>query len=206
MDAYDQIEARYSFRLPPLYRELQALGCFDHSQSDKYIWFTDHRWLSLHAIADHEFCEWQTDTRKFLVPFSHSARRDEWGWRLDWISSEEPPIAFCERGPEGRGVAPDFKGFLYRMLLEEFSGTWVVESPDDDKGKAKIRRAVEAICPRLPGAWGKRIDELSRQPWYTDKDKVVCVYPRTECNRIIEMDLAFPHLDEVFQQEAESGA
>jgi hypothetical protein len=88
------------------------------------------------------------------------------------------------------------------MLLEEFSGTWVVESPEDDEGKAKIRRAIEVICPHLPGAWAKRIDELSRQPWYTDKGGTIRVYPRAECSRIIEQDLAFPHLDEVFQQEA----
>jgi hypothetical protein len=202
MDDYEIIEARYHFRFPPLYRELQVAGCFDYTRPEKYIEFTDHQWKSLQAIARHEFCEWQTFTRTFFVPFSHSARRDEWGWRLDWITLEEPAIVFCERGPEGKGFAPDFRAFLYRMLLEEFSGTWVVERPEDDKGKAKIRRAVATICPHLPGAWVKRIDELSRQPWYTDKGGAIRAYPRAECNRIIEQDLAFHHLDELFQQEA----
>lgn len=205
MDHYEWIAARYSFRLPPLYRELQAAGCFDFTQPDKYIEFTDHEWLSLKGIAGHEFCEWQTNTRKFFVPFSHSARRDEWGWRLDWIEGDEPAIVFCERGPEGRGVAPDFRGFLYRMLLEELSGTWVVENPQDEEGKAKIRRAVEVIGPRLPREWAQQIDELLRQQWYVDKDQNVCVYPRVECNRIIEKDLGFSHLHDVFQQELEEG-
>jgi hypothetical protein len=202
MDEYEVIEARYQFRLPPLYRELRAAGCFDYTRPDKYIELTDHQWKSLQAIGRHEFCPWQTYSQTFLVPFSHSARRDEWGWRLDWIRGDEPAIVFCERGPEGKGFAPDFRGFLYRMLLEEFSGTWVVARPEDDEGKAKIRRAVEAICAHLPGAWVKRIDELSRQPWYTERDGTIRVYSRAECNRIIEQDLAFPHLNAVFQQEA----
>jgi hypothetical protein len=201
MDDYEAIEARYHFRLPPLYRVMQTAGYFDYTRRDKYIEFTDHLWKSLQAIARHEFCPWQTHSQTFLVPFSHSARRDEWGWRLDWVSGDEPAIVFCERGPEGKGYAPDFCGFLYRMLLEEFSGSWVVESPEDDEGKAKIRRAVQAICPHLPGAWSKRIDELSRQHWYRDKGGAIRVYPRGECNHIIEQDLAFPHLNEVFQQE-----
>jgi hypothetical protein len=205
MDDYDLIKSRYSFRLPPLYRELQAEGCFDCTLPDKYIEFTDHEWMPLGAIAHHDFCEWQTNTRQFLVPFSHSARLDEWGWRLDWASGDEPPVVFCERGPEGRGFAPNFCGFLYRMLLEEFSGTWVVESLEDEKGKAKIRRAVEVICPRLPQDWAQRIVELSRRPWYVAKDKTICVYPRAECDRIIEKDLAFAHMNEVFQQELEDG-
>jgi len=206
MDDYELVEARYQFRLPPLYRELQSAGCFDYTQPEKYIEFTDHQWKSLPAIAGHEFCEWQTNTRTFFVPFSHSARRDEWGWRLDWITDAEPAIVFCERGDEGCGFATDFRGFLYRMLLEEFSGTWVVESPEDEDGKSKIRRAVEVICPRLPRQWGQRIDELSRKPWYTDKDKTICVYPRAECERIIAEDLKFSHLNEEFQQEAAGGA
>lgn len=201
MNDYDLIAARYGFVLPPLYRELQAAGCFDYKQPDKYIEFTDHQWLSLESIASHEFCKWQTNLQRFLVPFSHSARRDEWGWRLDWMSGEEPAIVFCERGLTGEGFAPNFRGFLYRMLLEEFSGTWVVENPEDEEGKAKIRRAVDVVCPRLPQEWAQRIEGVSRLPWYIDEDKTVCVYPRAECDRIVAMDLAFPHLDEAFSQE-----
>ena len=96
MDEWDLIEARYSFRLPAIYRELQAAGHFDHTQSDRYIEFTDHHWISPAAIASHEFCPWQSYTRSFLVPFSHSARRDEWGWRRDWIVGSEPAIVFCD--------------------------------------------------------------------------------------------------------------
>lgn len=206
MDEYDSIKARYSFRLPPLYRELQAAGYFDHAQPTTYIEFTDHQWKSLKAVASHQFCDWQTHTRTFFVPFSHSARRDEWGWRRDWITGDEPAVVFCERGPEGRGFAPDFRGFLYRMLLEELSGTWLLENPQDEEGKATICRVVEVIGPPTSARVGRRIDELSRQPWYTDKTGTICVFPRSECDRIIEQDLAFPHLNEVFQQEAEDGA
>ena len=49
MHDYDTIEARYQLRLPQLYRELQAADCFDYTQPDKYIEFTDHQWLSLQS-------------------------------------------------------------------------------------------------------------------------------------------------------------
>src|SRR5262249_49790972 len=103
-----------------------------------------------------------------------------------------------------RGVAPSFRGFLYRMLLEEFSGSWIVDNPEDEEGKARIRRAVEVICPQLPREWAQRIDELSRQPGDTDNDEGVCVCPRNGVKRIIEKDLAFLNLDVVFQQELET--
>lgn len=205
MNDSDPIEARYSFRLPPLYRELQAAGHFDHSLPDRCLEFTDHWWKSSKAIAEHEFCPWQSYTRNFFVPFSHSARRDEWGWRLDWVIGDEPAVVFCERGPEGRGFAPDFRGFLYRMLLEEFAGTWLLENHRDENGKQMIGRAVKFICPHLPKEWSARIEKLSQQPWYTGEQGSICVYARSDCDRVIAQDLAFPHLDEVFPQEAEDG-
>lgn len=92
------------------------------------------------------------------------------------------------------------------MLLEEFSGTWLLESPDDREGMSKVARAVAAIGPHLPAAWASRIDALSKQPWHTGDDGSICVFPRSECDRIVAQELAFPHLDEAFMQEAEEGA
>ena len=196
---YKLVQTRYSFDLPPLYRELQTAGCFDYTQPEKVILFTDHEWMSLQEIAHFEFYEWQNKSREFFIPFARTRRRHTYGWRKDWINGEEAEIVFCEHGPFGSGFALDFRAFLYRMLLQEFSGTSLLKSPNDGNGKAKIRRAVQVICPRLPTDWARRIDELSRQPWYTE-DKMNRVYSMAHCETIIQMDLSFPHLDEEFRQ------
>ncbi|MCA9029922.1 MAG: hypothetical protein KDA66_03890, partial [Planctomycetaceae bacterium] len=130
MDTFDAIESRYGILIPKLYRTMHEAGHFDAS-AQKHVTFTDHEWMTLSDIATHEFADWQTLTRQWFVPFSISARHDQWGWRRDWTTVDEPAVVFCELGPEGCGYAPNFQGFLYRMLLEELSGSWLLESADD---------------------------------------------------------------------------
>lgn len=148
MNGNSHIESRYGIAIPELYRTLHAAGHFNAQSPDLYIAFTDHEWLTLEEIANYELADWQTISKQWFVPFSISARRDEWGWRRDWASSSgEPAVVFCERGPEGYGYAPDFRAFLYRMLLEELSGTWLLESHEDENGKRQLMKSIECICP-----------------------------------------------------------
>jgi hypothetical protein len=200
MDAFHAIETRFKFRVPQLYRDLHAAGHFS-SGSDAYIELTDHRWMSVEDIASHEFQPWQTITQTFFVPFSSSARRDEWGWRLDWTESGEPAVVFCERGPEGKGFGRDFRAFLYRMVLEELSGTWLLAHTNDEMGKARIAKTINAILPHMPPAWKRRIEELSGRPWIMKEKEGIFVFPRSECDRIYGEDAPFSHLNEVFMQE-----
>lgn len=203
MSQFASIEKRYGIRIPDLYRTLHDAGHFDPDAGDNYLAFTDNEWLSPDEIAEYEFLEWQAPHKTWFVPFSISARRDEWGWRLDWITDGEPAVVFCERGPEGFGYAPHFQGFLYRKTLEELSGTWLMESTDDAQGLARVKRTVEIVTPHLPAHWAERITELSQREWTTDELEAICVFPRSECEAIAAAELAFPHLDEEFLQEAE---
>src|SRR5262245_53273534 len=98
------IEERYGISLPHLYRTLSAAGHFDH-HGGVCLALTDVEWLRPQEIASYEFLDWQAPHKTWFVPFAMSARRDEWGWRLDWADGGEPPVVFCERGPEGYGYA-----------------------------------------------------------------------------------------------------
>jgi len=193
------VEQRYGFCLPDLYQWFSAAGHFDHS-GNACLALTDVEWLRPQEIASYKFLEWQAPHKTWFVPFAISARRDEWGWRLDWAVDGKPPVVFCERGPEGYGYAPDFRGFLYRMLLEEFSGSWLLEHEGDEVGRQAVARSVEFVLPHLPKPWAARLETLAQKPWRS-KDNYIGVYSRSECKQIIAIDLAFPYLNEKFWQE-----
>jgi hypothetical protein len=201
MDAIAGIEMRYGIHLPPLYRTLLERKHFDHKHRESHLSFSDHEWLTLEEIAQYKFLSWQAPSKSWMVPFAISARRDEWGWRSDWQQGDDLPVVFCGRSEEGFGFAPNFAGYLYRRLLEEFSGTWLMEAPDDLKGKHELERTVHIVLPHLPSAWAKHIKTLSTKPWHKDKHGAICVFPRSECDALVGDELAFPHLNEKFLQE-----
>jgi hypothetical protein len=201
MELERAIEARYGFSLPASYRALQAEGRFA-AGSENWLHLTDLEWLGLRDIAAYQFEDWQLAAAGHFVPFAISARRDEWCWRLDWANGGEPPVVFLERGPEGYGYAPDFRGFLYRVLLEELSGSWLLQDETDEHGQALVWQSVNTVTPFLPEAWAARLRDLAARPWYKDKSGAIRVFPRTECKQIVAEELKFPHLNEYFMQEA----
>jgi hypothetical protein len=184
-------EDRYGFRFPPVYRALleaeHLAGPADVLQA------TDLEWLPPARIATYKFF---LPPAAPLVPFAITARRDEWCWRLDWAEAGEPAVVFRERGGLAVGYAPDFRGFLYRLLLEELSGSWLVEGPDDEPGQVVVRRSVEIAAPHLPAEWAGRLRELAARPWEETEDGTVQTFHRSECEEIVARDLTFLHRDE----------
>ena len=62
--------------------------------------------MSPEEIASYEVLdEYQAPFKTWCIPFAVSARRDEWAWRTDWMSDNQPKVVLCERGPEGYGFA-----------------------------------------------------------------------------------------------------
>lgn len=204
MDAHASIQQRYGFALPGLYRTLLAKGHFSTKPWKNYLGFDDCEWLSVEDIATSEFLDFQITSDGGFVPFAISARRDEWCWRLDWATSAEPPIAFCERGEGGFGFAPDFRGFLYRKALEEFAGH------NDFSGSANkladLQRAVKIITPHLPGSWGIQLGKLAKyklSEWQKGDYGELYVLPKSEAEMLIADQLSFPQLNEAFVQDKE---
>src|SRR5688572_2062736 len=200
-DPLAAVERRYKFRVPELYRTMFAAGHFDPRNEDVWLTLSDFEWLTPEAMAEFVFLDWQAPHKTWFVPFAVSGRHDQWGWRMDWADGGEPPVVFCEWGPEGYAHAPDFRGFLYRMLLEEYSGAWSLESLDDEKGKQTLARSLEMVLPHLPKPWAARLKKLTRKPWQKDDRGTFYVFPRSECDKIVAKDLAFAHLNEKFWQE-----
>ncbi len=181
MDEYSVIEQRYGYRPPNVYRTMQKKGHFDWhgpNGSPDDLFLTDLEWLSLQKIAEYKFFDWQVGV---LLPFAISARRDEWCWRLDWQQSAELPVVFCERGAIGYGFAPNFCGFLYRILLEEFSGTWLVDSFGTQGTQTRLCRYVDFVRPYLPERWVRSLLSLAKREWVTLADGTYCGFSREEC-------------------------
>ena len=187
-------ETRYGFQFPPAYRAL-LIGGHLKARGDGLLALTDLEWLTPSEIAVYEPFR---PLAAPLVPFATTARVDEWCWRLDWQEAGEPAIVLRERGESGLGYAPDFRGFLYRVLLEELSGTWLVEGPDDTEGQAVVRQSIAVAAPHLPAAWADHLQTLAAKPWKRSRDGTVRAFPRSHCDRIVARALAFLHMDEEF--------
>lgn len=204
MDAHASIQKRYGFALPDLYQTLLAKGHFSSKPWKNYLSFDDCEWLSPENIATYKFLDFQITSDGGFVPVAVSARRDEWCWRLDWATSAEPPIVFCERGESGFGYAPDFRGFLYRKALEEFAGH---NDFSAEAGKlADLQRAVGIITPHLPGPWAKQLRQLADcdlGAWQEGDSGELYVLPNSDLEAVIASKLAFPHLNETFEQDKE---
>lgn len=194
------IRSRYGFELPQNYQTILANGHFHTSPWDNYWELCDCEWLSPDDIAAYEFLDFQITSRGGFVPFAVSARRDEYCWRLDWSDgSEEPPVVFCERGESGFGYAPHFHGFLYRKLLEEFSGY----GPENERGLVRLRRVVAGVTRFLPQPWAARLQQLARRDfteWHKGKFGEWLLLSRNDLSEVINAELAFPHLNEKFVQ------
>lgn len=199
MDAYTEIEGRYGFALPPIYRTLQALGCFgDAGDLTRWLGFYDCEWLSLPSIAQYSFNPWEIAVDGGFVPLAITGRGEPYCWRLDWASpGEEPPIVLCERSEKATCLAPHLSGLLYRLALEAFAGRNDIGSTP--AGKEELARNVETLSTVLPEPWAKRLLGFREMPWFKDKKSgTLLVILWNEAEQIIQADLAFPHLNEVF--------
>jgi hypothetical protein len=197
MKQYAAIEQRYGFALPEIYRTLELRGHFSHrGPEENYLAFYDCEWLPMAAIAEYRFNDWEIATDGGFVPFAITGRHEPYCWRLDWAVGGEAPIVLCERCERAVCLAPDFRGFVYRMALEAFAGR------NDFPGDAKVdelHRAVAILAPLLPEQWSARLLNLRGRSWQKDeKLGNLCVIPWQECEDIIAADLAFPHLNEAF--------
>src|SRR5262245_64311824 len=121
MESYVAIQQRYGFEMPEFYRKLQAQGHLSWP-TENNLAFYDCEWLTLDAIAQHKFPEWEIASDGGFVPFAITGRGETYCWRLDWASGGEPPIVLCQRSEIALCLAPDFRAFLYRMALEAISG------------------------------------------------------------------------------------
>ncbi len=196
MNDYDSIAARYDFLVPENYRMVRAKGLFDQG-SQTELFLTDLYWLSTEAIANYQPLPFQI---KGLVPFACTARRDLFCWYPSWATERDVPVTFCPRDDENAACyASDFIAFLYRILLEEFSGSWLVESLGAKGTTERFRRYATDVGEFLPHDWAITLQELSNLPLTKLDEGVYGVMDRKKCNELIEAALSFPRLNKEFK-------
>jgi hypothetical protein len=196
MSDYDLIEARHGLHVPGQYRAVRAKGLFDHDGPNELL-LTDVDWMTTEAIANFRPLGFQIEG---LVPFARTARRDLYCWYPAWTSDKGIPIAFCPRDDENAiCYAPDFFGFLYRILLEEFSGSWLPEDYGIDGTAERFLRYAKDVGQFLPDSWADTLHQLSLRPLREVEKEVYGVTERQKCDELIEKALSFSRLNEEFK-------
>lgn len=193
MNNFEQATTRWHFVFPEDYLTFYNTGMLTESPATG-LRLSRFWWLTPAEIAG---CDWPDYKIPELVPFAKTPGRDHFCWHKDggWVAS-------CPRDSDfGEGFAPSFAGFVYRALLEEFAGTWLVSVLESDS--AKVRTLLAEYSARagalLPESWrdvlrdcGKR--ELIQTEW--DHQSI----RSEEMNVIVQRDLAFPMLNRSFKQ------
>lgn len=193
MNEYEHLRQRFDFELPDTYREMQEAGFFDFDNLN-YLFLTDLEWLSLEQIITFKFLEFQIDG---LIPFAKSARKDLFCWYPQWIFHDNTPVIFCPRDDnEAFGYAGDFAACIYRLLLEEFSGSCLVDSLGIEETSVRFRKYAQNIKGYLPPAWSNSLSLLAERPLKELEPDVFGVFSRSECNVLIERQLGFLHLNQ----------
>ena len=139
-----------------------------------------------------------------LVPFAKSVSADNWSWFSGWrLSEAEPPVAHCPHDDRNAtGYAPSFVGTVYRKLLEEMACSWLVRQLEITPSQLgdRFRRYADMVAPYFPQAWVVTLAGLAKRIPAADKWEQYGVLAENELNALIARDLAFPELEESFEQ------
>jgi hypothetical protein len=196
MNDYDRIAERYSLIIPEQYRSVRAMGLLDRGSPNE-LFLTDLEWLSTDAIAIYEFLEFEI---KGLIPFARTARRDLFCWYPPMATDKDIPVIFCPRDDENATCyASDFVGFLYRILLEEFSGSWLVDSFGVTGTAERFRRYATDVSQFLPDSWATTLCQLSTEPLIELEQGVYGVMDRKKSRDLIAKTRFFPRLNQKFK-------
>jgi len=193
---YDRILERYGFSIPETYRAMQARDLLT-PEAPTYLHLSDLRWYSPSRILEHPLREYEIEG---LLPFASSGRGDRWCWHTQWPGPTKAPVVFCPADEDTAEVfAADFTSALYRLLLEEFSGTWLDEPYGEAGVVPRYRAYLTAIQDLLPQPWFGTLARLCVPPLKEVAPGVQGLVSRSEANAIIERDLAFPELNKTFK-------
>jgi hypothetical protein len=198
-DGYGAIEARWGFIIPEDYRRMELAGFFDH-KSPHYISLSDVEWLRLADISSRGPMGLEIDG---LVPFAMEGGGSTWSWMRDQTIDGLTPIAHCPRDDERAEIfAPDFTSALYRLILQDLRGTWLIG--DDDiqtpaDATLRFRRYVRELEPFFKPHWTARLNELLKRPFQKMDDGYTGVMRGPELRAILaelnfkELGLQFYH-------------
>jgi hypothetical protein len=193
--SWDTIEAEWGHRLPDLYQQIYADGLLD-PQHPEYLQFTDLVWQN-----DLQIAAWEPDPRQVpgLLPLAESLTGDELCW-YPHIDPDHPhAVVWCPDDDEvARIYAPDFATCLYRLMLDECAGTWLVEEHDRDTAQQLLQRMAAALVPYLPAAWNDRLGIYVQRPLGPIDEHTWACIDEDEVLAALEVDTGYRRYDREF--------
>jgi hypothetical protein len=195
-DVIAALALRLDFVAPETYRQLVRDGCSDPHHAD-HLQFTDLEWWQSSHVE-----RWQPDPRQVtgLVPFAQTLSGHLWCWYPDIDPRLPAPVVFCPEEDEVAVLyAPDFGSWLYRVMLEELSGTFLVERVGMQQATSSLLHFADILQRYLPVEWGQRLRELSQGALTERQENFYGVISEEECEAIVHADIAYDRLDEEFE-------
>ena len=200
MEAFEKIRERFEFSLPDDYLKFWNAGIL---VSDKVagLWMSRYWWLTPDKIADIDQYQWPFYKIRSLVPCARTPGGGHYCWFVE--KNGGVWIAECPRDSDfAEGFAPNFEGFVFRSLIEEFTGTWHIKNLAG--ASAMFQRYAEMVRPLFRPRWADILANLaSRRPVRSTMrgaEGCPCVLTQDEASEIVRSELAFPNLGKEFRQ------
>ncbi len=180
-----QLQRDLSFTFPPSYLSMHSSGLFNHD-SDNCLLLSDTEWLDPGEIA--------RESTPQLIPFAQSGRGDQWAFLR---SADQSSIAFAPHDARATFYGPSFQAAIYRLLLEEFSSSWLADSLDDPAQLLPLfQRYALNLQPHLPKPWAATLLELTHRPLQSPEPEIFGVLTPHEATALLRRDVNFSQLDQ----------
>jgi len=196
MHTIDEIEAKFAFRLPDLYKALVSDGRTDTGAVDStYLWLHEAEWMPLEDIWG--YSPQDIDLPGF-VPFAFTGAGDLWCW---WPEQDREAVVLCPSDCQmGEFDAPSLAHFLYRRCLDYAMGGFDVE--DESAARQQLAAWSQTLSRYLPARWCAHLSSLSQAPlegWTRKKMFGSGFLSIDEYDAVVARELAFPRLNQEFR-------
>jgi hypothetical protein len=191
---------RWGRALPDDYLEFVNLGLASSDPSTG-ICLSRLTWWSPEQIAQ---CRWPAWKIRDLLPFAKTPGGDHYAWRFHrggtfWIAE-------CPRDSDyGKGVAPTFRDFVYRSVLEELAGSWLqsVFGLSTTEVENTLRSYVDRLRVYLPPPHVDTLRSCLASGVRDIGDETCAAIADDRFEEIVKRDLWFPHFGEKFKQHGD---
>lgn len=197
--AIDQlIQSRYGRGLPDLWHTVHERGCFDPF-AEAHLQVSDLRWLSAEEIQGWRF---PADQVPGLLPFAVTGNDDCWCLYQGMAHNDEWPVVFCPHEDEvAFAHSPDFTGFLFRVVVEEYACTCLTEHHAPGTSLAILGGYGERIADCLPAPWAAQLSDIAQRPLLELEHGYFGTIAADEAEDVIAQAFAaWPHFDREFEQ------
>ena len=198
MDVYSAIKARYGFEIPEIYRRMEEAGLLNmppgpaDASDERHLWVPEAEWLRPQEILEYEFPEW---FRPEFIPFAFTGGGQPWCW---WPVQDPEAVVYVPGDEAGVFDAPNLLGSIYRRFLDH-----ALSLDEVEEGRLWYSRWARQLRDDFPPAWIDtmlKIADADVIPWRIHRLTGQGLLDPAARDRLIARDLAFPRLNEEFDQ------